>query len=293
MGKIIAVVGPTASGKTEYAIRLALETGAEIVSADSMQVYRHMDIGTAKPGMAERRGVAHHMIDVVEPDEPFSVAAYQKMALSCIRGAASRGKPIIVVGGTGLYIQALAHNIAYPASSGDGQRRRQLEALALERGNACLADMLAAADPDSAARIHANDTKRLIRAIEVYETTGVTLTEHIARSRAEPPEYEFELRGLFVERAALCARIDRRVDKMIESGLPDEARRLFAQYGRGGTALQAIGYKEMADYLEGRCALGAAAEKIKLESRRYAKRQMTWFRRMGAVAWIDATDGPP
>jgi tRNA dimethylallyltransferase len=297
MDKIIAVVGPTASGKTEYAVRLALKMGAEIVSADSMQIYRHMDVGTAKPSMAERRGVEHHMIDVVEPDEPFSVAAYQKMALDCIRGALSRAKPVIVAGGTGLYIQALACNIAYPERAGDEACRRRLEALALERGNGCLADMLAAVDPASAGRIHINDRKRLIRALEIYETTGVTQTELIARSRATPPAYAFEPRGLFVERAELYGRINRRVDAMIKNGLPDEARALFGKYGRGdgrgGTALQAIGYKEMADYIDGRCALEDAAEKIKLETRRYAKRQMTWFRKMSGIAWVDATGGPP
>jgi tRNA dimethylallyltransferase len=157
--------------------------------------------------------------------------------------------------------------------------------------------MLAAVDPASAGRIHINDRKRLIRALEIYETTGVTQTELIARSRATPPEHAFELRGLFVERAELYGRINRRVDAMIKNGLPDEARALFGQYGRGdgrgGTALQAIGYKEMADYFDGRCSLEDAAEKIKLETRRYAKRQMTWFRKMSGIAWIGATDGPP
>jgi tRNA dimethylallyltransferase len=293
--RVIAVVGPTASGKTAYAVRLAQRLGGEIVSADSMQIYRHMDIGTAKPTDAERGGVRHHMLDVAEPNGSFSVAQYQKMALECLRDINSRGKRAIVAGGTGLYIHALAYNITYPQESGDEGLRRRLDEIARERGNQRLAEMLAGVDPAAASRIHVNDRKRLIRALEVYETTGVTLTAMNARSRSAPSEYEFELVGLLVERSLLYERINRRVDDMFGRGLLDEARRLAEAYGRGGAAFQAIGYKEALACIDGLCTPEEAAEKTKMESRRYAKRQMTWFRIMKEINWIgaDAPQGPP
>jgi len=283
---IPVIVGPTASGKTEYAIRLALEIGAEIVSADSMQIYRYMDIGTAKAPPSERRGVPHHMIDVADPGTRFSVAEYQKMALQCIEDIIARGRRAIVAGGAGLYIAALVYNIQYPAFAPDPAYRDLLTKKARESGNAPLYAELTMLDPDAATKIHANDQKRIIRALEVYHSTGMAISEHERLSRSNPPRYRYELTGLSVERGELYRRIDARVDKMVEGGLVEEARMLYERYAQYGTARQAIGYKELFAYFEGGCALSGAIAKIKTETRRYAKRQMTWFRSMPEINWV-------
>lgn len=286
--EIPVIVGPTASGKTGYAIRLALEIGAEIISADSVQVYRHVNIGAAKADPSEWNGIPHHMIDICEPDERFSVADYQKRALERLGDILSRGKRAIVAGGTGLYVSALVYNIKYPAFAEDPAYRERLEREALERGAHALHAELAAVDPAAAGRIHANDKKRIIRALEVFRATGKPITEHERLSRAEPPECRYSLTGLSVGREELRRRIDARTDRMMARGLPEEARSLFERYGRSAAALQAIGYKEFLDYFDGKRTLGETAELIKTDTRRYAKRQMTWFRPMPGIKWINA-----
>ena len=280
------IVGPTASGKSKYAVALAQEISAEIVSADSMQIYRHMDIGTAKATPAERGGIPHHMIDIADPDERFSVADYQKMALACLDGIIARGRRAIIAGGAGLYISALVYNIRYPEFSADPLYRGHLKRVAQIYGNDWLHAELMKVDPISANKIHTNDEKRIIRALEVYNATGMPLSEHERLSRSEPPKFRFNLIGLDVARDELYRRIDLRVDRMLEMGLVSETRRLLERYGREGTALQAIGYKELIAYIDGVCSLHEAVMSIKTGTRRYAKRQMTWFRPMPGVKWV-------
>ena len=291
METVIIIAGPTASGKTDYALRLALETGAEIVSADSMQIYRHMDIGTAKPPLSERGGVRHHMIDVAEPDARFSVADYQRMAKECLKDITSRKKKAVIVGGTGLYISSLTNNIKYPVYAADRQFRDRLAGENQMRGTGAMHARLADADPQAAARIHINDKKRIIRALEVLHATGMPLSWHESRSRLEAPEYLFKTIGLCIDRGELYRRINERVDDMFKNGLVDEARFLFERYGAGSAAAQAIGYKELFGYFNGMCTLDEAARLIKKATRRYAKRQLTWFRAMPDIIWQNAEYG--
>ena len=286
-GAIPVVVGPTASGKTKYAVDLAKKIGADIISADSMQIYRHMDIGTAKATLTERGGIPHHMIDIVDPDERFSVAQYKKMAYECIDGVLSRDRRVVVAGGTGLYISALVNNIRYPGFAADPEYRERLIKEAQTRGGEWLYAKLLENDPDAAKRIHPNDQKRIVRALEVYRATGKTMGEHERLSRIEPPKYNFCLIGLRVDRGELYRRIDFRVDQMLENGLLDEARALYERYGKNGTASQAIGYKELFAYFDGEQPLCEAVRRIKTGTRRYAKRQLTWFRAMREINWID------
>ena len=285
---MIVICGPTASGKTALAAALARELGGEVVSADSMQVYRRMDIGTAKPTAEEMGDVPHHMIDVADPEENYSVARYVQEAIPVVDGILARGRVPIVAGGTGLYIDNLIAGrqfAPFPAESG---LREELQARARREGLAALAAELARVDPEAAARLHPNDEKRIIRALEVWQATGRTLSQHDRESRAVPPRYAALTIGLdFADRADLRARIDRRVDEMMERGLEEEVRGLLAGgLSPGCTAMQAIGYKELAAALtEGRPA-AEGAEEIKLRSRQYAKRQLTWFRRNRDVRWF-------
>ena len=285
---VIVICGPTASGKTALAAALARELGGEVVSADSMQVYRRMDIGTAKPTAEEMGDVPHHMIDVADPEENYSVARYVQEAIPVVDGILARGRVPIVAGGTGLYIDNLIAGrqfAPFPAESG---LREELQARARREGLAALAAELARVDPETAARLHPNDEKRIIRAREVWQATGRTLSQHDRESRAVPPRYAALTIGLdFADRADLRARIDRRVDEMMERGLEEEVRGLLAGgLSPGCTAMQAIGYKELAAALaEGRPA-AEGAEEIKLRSRQYAKRQLTWFRRNRDVRWF-------
>ena len=285
---IPVIVGPTASGKTRYAVNLAKEIGAEIVSADSMQIYRYMDIGTAKATLPERAGIPHHMIDIVDPDKRFSVADYKKMALECIDAIIARGRKVVVVGGTGLYISALIYNIRYPGFAADPAYRERLSREALSSGSEALYSELCNIDPEAAIKIHAHDLKRIIRALEIYRATGKRMSEHERLSLSEPPQYTYDIIGLNAARDELYRRIDARVDQMFERGLLDEARALLERYGSTGTASQAIGYKELFSYLNGEYPLCEAIQKIKSGTRHYAKRQMTWFRRMPGVKWIDS-----
>jgi tRNA dimethylallyltransferase len=291
--RIICVCGPTASGKSALGIVLALDLGGEVISCDSMQVYRGMDIGTAKPGPAEIAVVPHHMIDVADPFEDYSAARYAEEAASCITGVISRGKLPIVVGGTGLYFDALIKGGDYSPKP-DPAVREELSALARTRGGEYLFSMLKEQDPQSAARLHVNDTKRIIRALEVKIATGITLSEHNERSRSIPPRYEAVMIGLdFEHREALYDRINRRVDEMFARGLVGEVASLIRSgVSDSCTAMQAIGYKETAAYLRGECTLDGAVEAVKLATRRYAKRQLTWFRRYGRMKWIIQPDTP-
>lgn len=290
--KIFAVVGPTASGKSALALALAERLGGEIVSCDSMQIYRGMDIGTAKPTADEQARVRHHLIDVVDPDRDFSSADYVEAAERSIRQITARGKLPILCGGTGLYLDCLLRG-GLAENAGNAALREALLAFARAQGNHALHERLRAIDPESADAIHENNVKRVARAIEIYETTGVTKTEFDCRSREVESPYDATVIGLrYPEREILYGRIDRRVDEMLEAGLIDETRRLLAQgvFEQNATAAQAIGYKELFGYLAGRESLAEATEALKRATRRYAKRQMTWFSAKDYVRWVDMTE---
>ena len=286
--KILVVSGPTASGKTALAVELALAHNGEVVSADSMQIYRRMDIGTAKPTRAEMRGVPHHMLDVADPEEDFSVARYVELAARCVDDILARGKLPIVAGGTGLYIDSLLSGRTFARFDPDSPLRRELEEELARRGGAALLEELARVDPDTAARLHPNDGKRIVRALEVYRSTGTTLTAHNAMTRSLPPRYSaLTLTLAFQRREDMWDRIDRRVDRMMADGLAEEVRALLdSGVPDRCTAMQAIGYKEMAAALRGDGDTARAAEEIKLRSRQYAKRQLTWFRRNPDARWL-------
>lgn len=284
--KLLVICGPTASGKTALAVEMALAHNGEVVSADSMQLYRRMDVGTAKPGAAEMRGVPHHMLDVAEPDEDFSVARYVDISSRCVDDILARGKLPIVAGGTGLYIDALLKGLEFAPFTGGF--RETLQQRAAAEGIEPLHKELARVDPDRAARLHLNDEKRILRALEVFYETGETITAHDERTKRLPPRYEALRIGLnFAERDELWRRIDQRVDAMLEQGLEGEIRALLgAGVPPTCTAMQAIGYKEFVSALRGQRTMDEAAAEVKLRSRQYAKRQLTWFRRDEHVRWI-------
>ena len=286
MAKLLVICGPTASGKTALAVALAKATGGEVVSADSMQIYRRMDIGTAKPTAEEMEGVPHHMLDVAGPGEDYSVARYVADATACVEDILSRGKLPIVAGGTGLYIDNLLAGREFAAFT--GQWRQKLQDRAEREGIEVLYRELEQVDPQRAAKLHLADEKRIIRALEVWHETGETITEHDRRTAALPPRYEAVRIGLtFADRADMWERIDRRVDQMMAAGLVEEVEDLLSSgVPESCTAMQAIGYKEMVAALREGRAVAEAAEEIKLRSRQYAKRQLTWFRREPSVKWI-------
>jgi len=285
--KIVCVVGPTACGKTKMGVALAKLLGGEVVSVDSMQIYRGLPIGTAKPTPEEMDGVPHHMIDVADPGEAFSVGRYVEMADPILQDILARGKTCVIVGGTGLYVDSLIAGRSFAPFPETG-KRQELEALAEARGIDAVLDILREHDPDSAARLHPSDRRRIIRAAEVWLETGKTITRHNLETQAIPPKYSPLWLGLdFTDRAELYARIDRRVDLMLEQGLIEEIRGLLdAGTPPTATSLQAIGYKEPMAALRGEMTMAEASEKIKQESRRYAKRQLTWFRRNKDIHWI-------
>ena len=293
MDRLVCITGPTASGKTRLSVELALAMDAEIVSFDSMQLYRRMDIGTAKPTPEERRGVPHHMLDVLEPWESCSVSRYAAQADACVQDVLSRGKPVILVGGTGLYIDALISGRSFAPCPQTG-RREELTRIAREQGIDVLVERLRAVDPDSAARIHPSNEKRVIRALEVFLETGKTMTQHNLETKQQPDKYAPTWIGLdYVNRSALYARIDQRVEEMFAQGLVEEVRGLLDRgVPAGCTAMQAIGYKELTAYLRGEGSLEEAKSLIQQGSRRYAKRQRTWFRRNGRIHWIELPDAP-
>ena len=285
MTNIICIVGPTASGKTGLSVELAKQYNGEVLSCDSMQIYRHMDIGTAKPTREEMQGVVHHMIDVVDPHESFSVSRYVEMADPILQDILARGKRCIIVGGTGLYVDSLIAGRTFAPFPETG-KRQELEQMAQEKGMDYMRRYLRTFDPDSAERLL--DLRRIIRACEVFLETGKTITQHNKETAALPPKYRPLWLGLdFEVRAELYDRIDRRVDMMFRQGLCEEIKGLLDKgLSPTATGLQAIGYKEPLAALRGEMTMEQAAEKIKLESRRYAKRQLTWFRRNKDIHWL-------
>ena len=291
MNNIICIAGPTASGKTALAVELAKELGGEVVSCDSMQVYRSMDIGTAKPTKDEMQGIIHHMLDVADPDEDFSVSRYCEMATPIVDDILSRGKTAIIAGGTGLYMDALMKGNDFAPFPSTG-RREDLEARADSEGIEVLMNWLRDIDPEAANKLHLSDRKRIIRALEVYLETGETITAHNKRTQAIPPRYQPLWLGLdFEDRADLYDRIDRRVDIMLEQGLIQEIESLLSSgIPKKCTAMQAIGYKEFLAAMDGQCSIAEAAEAVKKSSRHYAKRQLTWFRRNPQMNWLVRRD---
>ena len=288
--KIIAVVGPTASGKTALAIEIAKEFNGEVVSCDSMQIYKHMDIGTAKPTIEEQQQVKHHMIDIVEPYENYSVAEFTKRARECIDDVVARGKVPIVAGGTGLYFDSIVENIVFPDIPNDPKVREEMIEMADLCGNQVVHDLLAQKDPQAAAKIHPNNLRRVIRALEICHVTGRTFTAVNADSKREPI-YDTLIFGLDIDREFLYDRINNRVDQMLAEGLLEEVQGLRDMgIDRDTTAMQAIGYKEFLEFLDGRATYYEAVDKIKMESRRYAKRQLTWFRRNSGINWVEPKD---
>ena len=285
--RIICIAGPTASGKTALAVELAKELGGEVVSCDSMQVYRRMDIGTAKPTQDEMQGIPHHMLDVAEPNEDFSVSRYCEMAAPIVDDILARGKTAIIAGGTGLYMDSLIRGNAFAPFPSTGMREK-LEAQADAEGMEAMLSLLNSIDPEAAARLHLKDRKRIIRALEVYYETGETITEHNRKTQAIAPRYTPLWLGLdFEDRADLYSRIDRRVDMMLEEGLIKEIKTLLASgIPAKCTAMQAIGYKEFVDALDGKISVSEAADLVRQSSRRYAKRQLTWFRRNSNIHWL-------
>lgn len=284
---IVAVVGPTASGKTALAVELALRLNGEVISADSMQIYRGMDIATAKPAPEEMRGVPHHLIGCVEPTEAFSVARWCELARGIIRDISERGKLPIVAGGTGLYVDSLLGNLQFAEAEADPAARASLQAELDENGLDWMLDRLSEVDPPSAERLaKERNPKRILRALEIYRTTGLTMTGLNEAQSAAPSPYDAVKIGLSAEdRGCLYDRINRRVDRMLDDGLLDEAERFYAAQ-RGETAAAAIGYKELLPYLCGEQPLDSCVESLKRATRRYAKRQLTWFRRDADIHWF-------
>ena len=285
---MIILTGPTAVGKTDLSIQLAKAINGEIISADSMQVYRHMDIGSAKVTPEEMDGVPHHLIDVLEPEEEFNVVVFQKLAKEALTGIYERGHIPIIVGGTGFYIQALLYDIDFTENDGDTAIRRELEKLAQTQGAGCLHQMLQEIDPESAAAIHQNNVKRVIRAIEFYRQTGKKISLHNEQEREKQSPYQFLYYVLDTDRKTLYERIDRRVDRMMEHGLVDEVKHL-ADMGctRDMVSMQGLGYKEILDYLSGEIPLEEAVYILKRDTRHFAKRQITWFKRERDVRWLE------
>ena len=283
--KIVVICGPTASGKTALGIQVAQQANGEIISSDSMQIYKDMDIGTAKPTEEERAQAVHHLVDFVSPDERYSVADFKKDATEKIEDILSRGKLPIIVGGTGLYVNSLIHNIEYKEEITDIEYRNELEKVDLET----LYKQAQEIDPEAAAKVSANDRKRITRILEIYHTTGKTKTQMEAESRQEV-KYDYKIFVLTPERDKLYERINLRVDLMMQAGLVDEVRELLKKYKEFPTAMQGLGYKEVKEYLDGEITEEEMIEKIKQESRHYAKRQLTWFRQYKDATWLDTFD---
>lgn len=282
--RLLVIVGPTAVGKTELAVRIARRCQGEVISGDSMQVYRGMDIGTAKPDMAERQGVPHHLLDVASPAERFTVARFQRLADAAIADIAARGHLPILAGGTGLYIRAVVQNYELAPAAPDWQRRAELTQTLAAADGPALHKALAAVDPAAAARLHPHDVPRLQRALEVYERTGRSIR---GWERKGPRRYDALVLGLTMDRAKLYELIERRVERMLEAGWLGEVESLIAAHGAAAPALQGLGYKQLVRHVQGELTLAEATVLIKQETRRLAKRQWTWFRREPGIRWID------
>jgi tRNA dimethylallyltransferase len=289
--KLLVIIGPTAVGKTKLSIELAKKYNGEVISGDSMQIYRDMDIGTAKIKIEEMEGVPHHLLDIKEPDESFSVAEFQQLVRTKINEIALKGKLPIIVGGTGLYIQSVIYDYQFSEASADDAFRMELEEQAKVIGNDALHEELTRLDPVSAAQIHPNNVRRVIRALEIFHCTGKMMSEY---QKEQEPDllYQTALIGLTMEREKLYERINHRVEMMMDEGLLDEVRRLYNSGLRDCQSIQAIGYKEVYEFFEGKVSLEDAARNLKQNSRRYAKRQLTWFRNKMDVQWFDMTDVP-
>lgn len=285
---LVILTGPTAVGKTALSIKLASEIGGEIISADSMQVYRQMDIGSAKIKPEEMDGIPHHLIDILEPEEEFNVCLFEKLALEAIEQIYERGHIPVVVGGTGFYIQALLYQIDFTEEETDTAFRDKLWQLGEEKGNHYLHELLRKVDPESAEEIHENNRKRVIRALEFYENSGKPISTHNKEQRQKTSAYNSCYFVLTDDRKKLYERIESRVDQMLSKGLVDEVRTLKERGCNASmVSMQGLGYKEILEYLDGRCSLLEAVEKIKKETRHFAKRQLTWFRREKDVIWLD------
>jgi tRNA dimethylallyltransferase len=293
MKNLIILTGPTAVGKTELSINLARAVNGEIISADSMQIYKKMNIGTAKITKAEMEDIPHHLIDILEPDEEFNVVLFKEYAKKAMEDIYARGRLPIVVGGTGFYIQALLYDVDFTENDSDMSYRQELLRLSQEKGNRYLHDMLRRVDPVSADKIHENNVRRVIRALEFYEKTGEKISEHNERESQNKSPYNFEYFVLNNNRQVLYDRIDRRVDIMLEQGLVEEVKSLLDMgYDTGLTSMQGLGYKEIAQYLKGECTLEEAIYILKRDTRHFAKRQLTWFKREREVTWIDKSTYP-
>lgn len=285
--KVIVICGPTASGKTALSIELAKTIGGEIISADSMQIYRQMDIGSAKPTKEEMQGIPHYMIDFISPSTRYSVAEYKKDAMQAIKQVLDKEKVPIIVGGTGLYVDALIYNITYQDIEFDQKYRNELEEMAKTQGLEKLYDMAKNIDAQAMKNISPNDKKRILRVLEIYHQTGKTKTEQEIQSRKEEVPYDYCVFALNWDRQVLYDRINQRVDNMIQQGLIKEVEKITKEYSQYPTAMQALGYKEIKEYLDGKVTKEQAIETIKQETRRYAKRQLTWFRKNKQTIWLD------
>ena len=283
---VIVIAGPTASGKTALSIEFAKKTNGEIVSADSMQIYKEMNIGTAKPTIEEMQGIKHYLLDFVEPNERYSVAEYKKDAKNAIRKILEKGKMPIVVGGTGLYIDSLIYEIDYPEIQIDLKYRKELEEIAEKEGLQKLYEKAKQIDSKAIEKISPNDKKRILRILEIYHETGKTKTELEKNSKSKP-EFDYKVFAINMDREILYDRINKRVDIMISNGLIEEVEQIYNKYNEFPTSMQALGYKEVVEYLQGKTTKEEMIEKIKQESRRYAKRQLTWFRKNKETIWLD------
>lgn len=285
--KVIVICGPTASGKTALSIELAKRINGEVVSADSMQIYKDMDIGSAKVTKEEMQGIKHYLVDCVSPDERYSVANYKLDAKKAIEEILKKGKTPIVVGGTGLYIDALIYEIEYQDIKINESYRKELESIKQNQGLEVLYERAVKIDPEAMKKISQNDSKRIMRVLEIYEATGKNKTEQEAESRLKEIPYNYKVFAITMDREKLYERINKRVDIMIENGLIEEVKELLKKYKEFPTAMQALGYKEVKEYLDGKLTKQEMIDKIKQESRRYAKRQLTWFRKNKQTIWID------
>ncbi len=286
---LVVIAGPTASGKTALSVKLAKSLGGEIVSADSMQIYKYMNIGTAKPTEEEKQGIPHHMMDFLEPSASFSVAEYCEMTHNVIADIHKRGKLPIIVGGTGLYIDSLVNNVDFGETDSSDSIRRELEKMAETEGKEAVHRLLFEIDPETAEKYHPNNLRRIIRAIEFYRVTGKTISGHAKEEKTTP--YNSIYFCINWDREVLYDRINRRVDMMVKDGLIDEVKGLLSRgYDKASTAMQGIGYKEFYDYFDGKASLDDTLELIKMNSRRYAKRQLTWFRRNKDIHWLEYND---
>ena len=287
---VIVICGPTASGKTSLSIELAKQINGEIISCDSMQIYKEMNIGTAKPSIEEMQGIKHYQIDIISPDKRYSVADYKKDAKKAIKEIIQKGKTPIVVGGTGLYIDSLIYEIEYQDIEFDETYRKTLEKRVEQEGLEKLYEEAKKIDEEAVKKISPNDKKRILRILEIYHATGKNKTQQEKESRKKEVEYNYKVFAIDWNRQELYDRINKRVDNMIEEGLIDEVKAIYNKYDKFPTAMQGLGYKEVVEYLEKRCSKEEMIQKIKMETRRYAKRQLTWFRKNKQTIWLDGKE---